>query len=559
MLEYLHVKNLALLEECELILGPGLNILTGETGAGKSVLLGSVNLALGARGDKEMIRQGADEAYVELSFSMNDEVRVKLAEMDISADDDAVFISRKITQTKNVFKINGEIATAKQVKEIAGELIDIHGQHEHQSLLSNVRQREMLDAYGGELIAKQLSIVSEACKNVSALKVELSEAEALGSGREREISLLRYECEEIENANLVVGEDEELEENYKRMLASEKLMDASNEALSYISSDQSECASSLISRALNSLRRASNVDESLIDLVDKLSEAEELIGDFSISMADYIDGLEYAPEEFSETEERLNLINSLKSRFGNSIPEILASYEGKRTTLDKLENLEGYINKLKSDYDNALSIYLSEARKLSNLRKETSLKFSKELTLELEALSFLEVSFEALVSSDEEVISNKGFDTIEFMISTNPGNPKRPMKQIASGGELSRIMLGIKAILAREDSIDALIFDEIDAGISGRTAWEVAKKLNKLSKEHQVIAITHLAQIAAMADSHYEIVKGVVDGSTKTMINKLSEDGEIKELARLLGSDELDEASIKNAKELKDKAKAGKI
>lgn len=559
MLEYLHVKNLALLEECELILGPGLNILTGETGAGKSVLLGSVNLALGARGDKEMIRQGAEEAYVELSFSMNDEVRAKLAEMDISADDDAVFISRKITQTKNVFKINGEIATAKQVKEIASELIDIHGQHEHQSLLSNVRQREMLDAFGGKRIEDQLLVVSEASKEVARLKSELEEATTLGAGREREISLLRYECEEIENANLSLGEDEELEENYKRMLASEKLMDASNEALSYVSSDQSECASSLISRALNSLRKAENLDESLADMVCKLSEAEELIGDFSIGMSDYIDGLEYEPEEFNETEERLNLINSLKARFGRTIEEILSKYDDKKATLEKLENLDAYLEKLNKDYEKALNKYHNEAAKLSEYRREASIKFSDALTLELEALSFLEVSFSVDIESDENVVSPKGSDSVEFMISTNPGNPKRPMKQIASGGELSRIMLGIKTILARQDSIDALIFDEIDAGISGRTAWEVAKKLNKLSREHQVIAITHLAQIAAMADSHYEIIKGVTDGTTKTVINKLSEDGEIKELARLLGSDELNEASIKNAKELKDKARAGKI
>lgn len=558
MLEYLHVKNLALLEECELSFGPGLNILTGETGAGKSVLLGSVGLALGARADKDMIRNGSDEAYVELGFSVNDDIVSKLSEMDITCEDSTVYISRKLSQTKNVFKINGEVSSARQIKELASLLIDIHGQHEHQSLLSNERQREMLDAFGGDSIFKLSERVRECYKTYIELNDKLSEASAMADGREREISLLKYECDEIASAELVEGEDIELEERYRKMVSSEKLLGFTNEALSVISSDDGQSVSAGLSYAIQSLKRASVMDESLSEYCDKLLEAESLIGDFSIDISEYIDSLEFEPEEFTKTEERLNLINSLKVRFGNSISKIQAYYNEKTEKLEQLNNLETYLSDLTTKTEEAKKVYFEAAKNLSQERKKVALKFSKALTEELLALNFASVSFDAKVISDNEVVSAKGIDSIDFMISTNPGEPIKSMKSVASGGELSRIMLGIKTILAKEDSIDSLIFDEIDAGISGRTAWEVSKKLSKLSKEHQVIAITHLAQIAAMADSHYEIVKQVENNRTFTSINKLDEEGELKELARLLGTDSPDDAALTNARDLKEKAKAGK-
>lgn len=558
MLEYLHVKNLALLEECELSFGPGLNILTGETGAGKSVLLGSVNLALGARADKDMIRSGAEEAYVELGFSVNDDIINRLRAMDISCDEDTVYISRKLSATKNVFKINGEISTARQVKELAASLIDIHGQHEHQSLLSNERQREMLDAFGGDCVTEKLAEVATLCREYEKLRKELDSLNEMAEGRERKISLLKYECDEISNANLVLGEDAELEERFHRMVSGEKLVDSTKEALEIISSERGNCVSSDISRAIQTIKKASSLDDSLNSIFEKLCEAEELIGDVSVELSSYIDSLEFEPDEFVKVEERLNEINSLKSRFGNTIDKILAYYDDKLVELDKLTNMDEYLTKISEKTDAAMAAYLKSACELSSIRKETAKRFSNDLTNELMSLNFNAISFESLVAPDESVVSPKGYDSIEFMISTNQGEPRKPMKNVASGGELSRIMLGIKTILAKEDNIDALIFDEIDAGISGKTAWEVSRKLNKLSNEHQILAITHLAQIAAMADSHYEIVKDTKDNRTYTFINLLDKEGEISELARLLGADASDVAALSNAQELKDRARMEK-
>ncbi|SCX07600.1 DNA repair protein RecN (Recombination protein N) [Lachnospiraceae bacterium YSD2013] len=554
MLEYMHVRNLALIKDCEISFTKGLNILTGETGAGKSVLLGSVNLALGAKADKEIIRTGEEEAYVELVFSLNESARKTLESMEITADEGTVVVSRKITPTKNVFKINGEIVPAKQVKELAGGLLDIHGQHEHQSLLNNVKQRDMIDAFGGDKVRDALKEVALACEHFNTLKEELENASSKSEGREREISLLKYECDEIEAAELVIGEDEELEEAYKKMQSAEKLLGYVNESMALISGGAEGDAGSLVSRALGLMRKASGLDEGAEKMAEALANVEDMLGDFSLEASRYAESLEFSEEDFVKTEERLNIINSLKLKFGSTIQKILDYYEEKSAELEKLENLTDYIEKLKKDTDAALADYVAKAHTLSELRKSAAEDFSKLLASELLSLSFLDARFNVLIESSESVVNKNGFDNVEFMISTNPGEPMKPIKNVASGGELSRIMLAIKTILAKRDEVDALIFDEIDAGISGRTAWEVSGRLSRLAREHQVIAITHLAQIAASADSHFEIVKNVEDGSTVTNILRLDGDGEIRELARMLGSDSLDEATLTNARELKAKA-----
>ena len=554
MLEYMHVRNLALIKDCEISFTKGLNILTGETGAGKSVLLGSVNLALGAKADKEIIRTGEEEAFVELVFSLNESARKTLESMEIEADDGCVYVSRKITQTKNIFKINGEVVPARQVKELAGGLLDIHGQHEHQSLLNNIKQRDMIDAFGGEKVKDALNAVSLACERYEELKDELDKAEHMSEGREREISLLKYECDEIEAAALKPGEDEELEDAYKKMQASEKLLGYVNESMALVSSGADGDAGSLISRALGLMRKASATDEGAEHMAEVLAGVEDMLGDFSLEASRYAESLEFSEEDFARTEERLNTINGLKLKFGSTIEKILAYYDEKSAELEKLENLTEYIEKLKKETDASLAQYREKAQTLSALRKSAAADFSKLLAEELKSLSFLDSRFDVAFEGEADTVSKTGFDKIEFMISTNPGEPIKPIKNVASGGELSRIMLAIKTILAKKDEVDALIFDEIDAGISGRTAWEVAGRLSKLSREHQVIAITHLAQIAASADSHFEIVKSVDEGSTVTNILRLDGDGEIRELARMLGSDSLDEATLSNARELKQKA-----
>jgi DNA repair protein RecN (Recombination protein N) len=554
MLNYLHVKNLALIEECEINFSKGLNILTGETGAGKSILIGSVNLALGQRAEGDIIRTGASEALVELDFSVDAEIKKLLSDMDISDSEDSLFISRKITPTKSIYRINGETVTAGTVKELAAALIDIHGQHEHQSLLKNSKQLQMIDAFYQKEIEPALEKVALCAAQYEATEKELSELREKAQGSDREISLLSYECKEIEDAALIEGEDETLEEDYKRMQSSEKIMALLNESVNYLAAEDNDNAGSLIQRSLQAASRAAGYDESLDPVKDVLSEAESLIGDYLFKINDYLNTLDFSEEDFVRTEERLNVINNLKMKFGRSIPDILEAYEEKRTLLDKLENIEESLAKAEEKIKECKKAYLDAATKLHELRLKAAVEFSEKLTGELLMLNFNNVNFKAEIIKDETRISRKGFDDVEFMISTNVGEPLREMKNVASGGELSRIMLAIKTILAKRDRVDSLIFDEIDAGISGKTAWEVAKKLKLLSKEHQVITITHLPQIAAAADTHFEIKKLVSGDKTVTVISILDAEGEIRELARLLGSDNPSEAALLNARELKKEA-----
>lgn len=549
MLESLKVKNLALIENCEIEFTKGLNILTGETGAGKSILLGSVNLALGARAEGDVIRSGADEALVELVFSSSQRTDAILKELDLPTDD-VVLITRKITPSKSIYKINGETVISKQVKELASALIDIHGQHEHQSLLNTSRQLKMLDAFAKDDTESLLNDVAKAAKEYKETVEKLDEAKTLSEGRDREISLLEYELKEIEEADLKLGEDAEAEAEYKRLSSAEKLKESVSEALNLISDGNAGDAGSLLSRAIGALEKAASLDESAGALKDILAQAESLFGDFSLEAYKYCEKLEYDPEEFDRLEKRLDTINSLKARFGRTIDDVLKYRDEKSEELERLKNLDEYLSKLTADAASKKAEYVSLAGKLSEVRKNSAKVFEKELIKTLEGLNFSQVRFEVAISSDKERIASNGFDDIEFMISTNPGEPVKPVKSVASGGELSRIMLGIKTILAGVDDIDSLIFDEIDTGISGITAREVGKRLKELSAKHQVIAITHLAQIAALSDTHFVIEKNVEGGKTKTEISRMDDDQRLKELARLLGGDENSKAALDNAREL---------
>ena len=549
MLESLKVKNLALIENCEIEFTKGLNILTGETGAGKSILLGSVNLALGARAEGDVIRSGADEALVELVFSSSQRTDAILKELDLPTDD-VVLITRKITPSKSIYKINGETVISKQVKELASALIDIHGQHEHQSLLNTSRQLKMLDAFAKDDTESLLTDVAKAAKEYKETVEKLDEAKTLSEGRDREISLLEYELKEIEEADLKLGEDAEAEAEYKRLSSAEKLKESVSEALNLISDGNAGDAGSLLSRAIGALEKAASLDESAGALKDILTQAESLFGDFSLEAYKYCENLEYDPEEFDRLEKRLDTINSLKARFGRTIEDILKYRDEKSEELERLKNLDEYLSKLTAEAASKKAEYVFLAGKLSEVRKNSAKVFEKELIKTLEGLNFSQVRFEVAISSDKERIASNGFDDIEFMISTNPGEPVKPVKNVASGGELSRIMLGIKTILAGVDDIDSLIFDEIDTGISGITAREVGKRLKELSEKHQVIAITHLAQIAALSDTHFVIEKNVEGGKTKTEISRMDDDQRLKELARLLGGDENSKAALDNAREL---------
>ena len=555
MLISLHVKNLALIEQAEVTFGPGLNILTGETGAGKSILIGSVNLALGAKADTEMIRSGAEFGLVELIFqSTNAELVAKMEEMDLPVEEDGtIIISRKIQPTRSISKINGETVTGRQVRELAEYLIDIHGQHEHQSLLQKKKHLEILDAFAGQEVQALLEEVASQYKEYHELKKQLEQENLDEATRKRELDLASFELEEIENAQIRIGEDEELENAYRKMVHSQKIGSAVSTAYRMTGYEDESSAGSGIGRALRELKSVAGLDEEgLSDLESQLLEIDGLLNDFNRDLSQYISDLEFDPEDFDRVESRLNALNHLKDKYGGSLEKVLVYAEEKRNQVEKLGDFEFYIQNLQKQIASKQEELAADCEKLSKLRKQAASSLQKILKQALEDLNFLSVAFE--IQFDEKELSANGADDVEFLISTNPGERVKSLGSVASGGELSRIMLAIKTVLAGKDAIDTLIFDEIDAGISGKTAWKVSEKLGKLGSAHQVICITHLPQIAAMADDHFEIAKSATDNSTVTQISKLDEQASLRELARLLGSDELTQAALDNAKEMRSQA-----
>lgn len=557
MLHSLYVKNLALIDEIEVEFKEGLNILTGETGAGKSIILGSINLALGGRYSSDILRSEEEPGYVELTFSVESKSQEELLKaLDIYPEDGAVTLSRKMIGKRSVSKINGETVQISQLKEVAEILIDIHGQHEHQSLLYKKNHLSILDAFAKDRLKDVKEQHTVAYGLYKKYKEELQEANLDEKERNKEMSFLEFEIHEIQSANLKVQEDGLLEEQYRRMVNGKKITGSLEEAYGY-TANANHNASDALSRAIRCIQDAARYDEKANELYNQLSEIDSLLNDFNRELADYSHSFEFSEEEFYEVENRLNEVNRLKSKYGNSIEEILAYCKDKEETLLKLQDYDSYLDELRKKLQNAESQVKITSEQLSLLRKEAAKQLTDAITTGLLDLNFLDVKFE-MVFTKLENYTVAGIDEVEFMISMNPGEPVKPLGDVASGGELSRIMLAIKTVMAEKDAIETLIFDEIDVGISGRTAQKVSEKMAFIGKNHQVICITHLAQIAAMADAHYAIEKKVTNGKTKTSIALLDSQQEIAELARILGGAEITESVMKSAAEMKELAKRTK-
>ena len=552
MLTHLHVKNLALIREAEIDFTEGLNILTGETGAGKSIVIGSVSLALGGRVAKDMVRPGADYGLAELVFLVNrKKQREKLLELGITPEDDTVIISRKILEGRSINKINGETVTLSQLKEAAALLIDIHGQHEHQSLLQKKKHLEILDEFAKEELEPVKEKLAVAYREWKDLKKTLSEAQMDEESRLREISLLEFETDEIEKAELTEGEDEELERRYRRMTNGRRLLEAAGNAYALTGYEEETGAGTAVGRAVRELQSVLSLEnEELSALASQLSDVDGLLNDFNRELSDYLTSLEFDEREFTETEERLNQLNYLKSRYGHTIGEILAYQQKQQERLAALQDYDRYLQELEERLGQAERELGELCERASEIRKRFAEVLCGKIREHLQDLNFLNVEFEMSFEELPEYTA-QGRDSAEFLISTNPGEPLRPLMKIASGGELSRIMLAIKTVLADRDEIDAVIFDEIDVGISGRTAQKVSEKMMLIGRTRQVICITHLAQIAAMADSHYRIEKTVEDGGTRTQIRRLDERESVEELARILGGAEITDAVLQNAGEMR--------
>ena len=558
MLINLHVKNLALIKEVDVDFSNGLIVLTGETGAGKSLLLGSVNIALGNKVSKDIIRNGEDFALVELTFSTKKEQADFIRNMDIFVDDDNIItVSRKITESRSVSKINGETVNVKTLKTIMEMLIDIHGQHDHQSLLYPAKHLEILDKFAKDKIEDKLAHLKELNNNYKKLKQKLDEYSMDEAQRAREIEFAKFEVDEIEQADLKENEDVDLETTYKKMAGAKDVAVELSSIYQLISCENENGVGSQINRAISLINSVKSDDEKITQFKECLYDIDSMCKDLDCDIVDYTESLEFDSNYINEIENRLNTINHLKIKYGNSIEKILEYQNEKQNYLDELINYEEEINNIKSEID---SIYLDMENislDISEERKKAALVLQEQVTKSLIDLNFMAVNFEISIERSNTITDN-GFDNVNFMISTNPGEPVRPLNKVASGGELSRIMLAIKSILASEDEIDTLIFDEIDTGISGKTATMVAEKMANISRHHQVICISHLSQIAAMADNHYLIEKKLENNSTITNIKKLSGDESIEELVRINSDGTVSEAAISHAKEMKEMAERTK-
>ena len=558
MLHNLYVKNLALIDEIEVEFTKGLNILTGETGAGKSIILGSVNLALGGKYSADIIRKGAEYGYVELTFFVENKTQAEaLKRKDIFPEDGVVVLSRKLMSKRSISKINGETVPIALLKDAASILIDIHGQHEHQSLLYKKNYLTILDAFAKENIKQVKEKLAKAYLIYKEQKEELEEALTDEKERNKEIGFLEFEIQEIRQAKLSKQEDEMLEETYRRMTNGKKIVGNLEEAYEYTGGTNSETASEAISRALRCMQEAAGCDEQAQEMFQQLAEIDSLLNDFNRELSDYKMSFDFSKETFFEVETRLNEINRLKTKYGNSIEEILEYCDKKEERLLKLQDYDAYLAKLQKKMEDAEAAVKCYSGQLSLLRKEQSAKLAEAIQKGLRDLNFLDTQFE-IVFRELETYTIQGTDEVEFMISMNPGEPVRALGDVASGGELSRIMLAIKSVMAEKDQIETLIFDEIDVGISGRTAQKVSEKMSFIGRNHQVICITHLAQIAAMADAHYAIEKQVEDGVTKSKISRLSKEQEIEELARILGGAKITDTVMQSAADMKELAERTK-
>lgn len=556
MLVHLHVKNLALIEESEVEFGPGLNILTGETGAGKSILLGSIQLILGGKTSRSMIRENASYALVELLFQVeNTKARESLAALDIYPEDGQVLMSRKIMDGRSINKINGETSTVSQMKAAAACLLDIHGQHEHQSLLYGDRQLAILDVYGKEQILPAREKVRKAYQEYRDCADQLKALDMDEEQRNREKAFLEFEINEIEEAALIPGEDETLEDRYRKLSNARRIMETAQMVRGMTGYEQG--AADMTGNALKEFSRIADYDKDLAPLQEALVEIDSLLSDFCRDLSSYMDSLTFDEETFFETEKRLDLINSLKAKYGQTIHEILSYQKEQQEKLEKLQRFEENFRLLKEKLIQAEKILEEASHELSEIRKEYSKQLDEKIIEGLKELNFEDVDFSIRFDRRKNYTDN-GYDAVEYEISTNPGESRKPLGQIVSGGELSRIMLAIKAILADKDQIDTLIFDEIDTGISGRTAQKVSEKMAVIGQHRQVLCITHLPQIAAMADTHFEIEKHVEGTETITQIHPLEGEESVRELARLLGGAQITPAVLGNAREMKELAQQQK-
>ncbi len=555
MLTNLHVKNLALIQEADVEFGPGLNILTGETGAGKSIILGSIQIALGGKAGAEIIRRGAEYALIELVFFVEDpDKRQALHDLGVEdAQEGEVILSRRISPGRSRIKVNGTSFTAAQVRAIKGLLIDIHGQHDNAALLSPEEHLRLIDSFCPPQTESLRQSLRDRYRRLQEKKKEIRALSMDESARTREISFLQFEIQDIQSARLMPGEDTTLEADYRRMANASRIFEYLTEAENLLTEAPGNL-SDLSGQIIQAVSRAAAFDPDLADTDKLLNDMDGIISDASRSLRDYMETHAYDGQALADTENRLNTINTLKSKYGQSIPDILAACDKKEKRLQELENSAQILEEKQAECRKLQQEISRLAEELTQVRRKTADALCTRIRESLRHLNFLDNRFTASFTKLPEPDAT-GQDAVNFMIAVNPGEELHPLQKTASGGELSRIMLAVKTCLAEKDRTGTLVFDEIDAGISGRTAQKVAENLHFLAKSHQIICITHLAQIAAMSDAHFRIAKHVADGRTVTTIKRLSEPEIIEELSRILGGTRITDAVRRSAQEMREMAR----
>lgn len=550
MLKTLSIENIAVIEKAEIEFSNGFNVLTGETGAGKSIVVDSINAILGERTSKELVRAGSENALVTAYFEdISKEVEQKLNEFDLPCDDDgALVLSRKISaQGKSTCRINGSVCTVSMLKEVGNLLVNIHGQHDSQTLLNADYHYKFVDMYGS--LDGVLDEYKQSFKQLLSVRKQLKALTMDADERDRQIELLDYQIKELSDAEIKVGEWDELKKRKNLILNSQNLLQSLNSALSaFNGSDEYSGISTLLSTAVKEIGSVSDVDSEIKAVYDKaeaLNDSVEVVKD---ALLDKINSIEFEPEELNRIEERLDLYYTFSNKYGETEQDMLYYLDEAVKKRTAFENSEEELEKLNVQYDEIFNKTVALAQKLTDLRKFTAEKLGNEICKQLEFLDMPKIKF--TTSFEKGNLSANGWDKIEFLIATNVGEMAKPLAKIASGGELSRIMLAIKSIIAQKDSIDTLIFDEIDTGVSGKASRKIGLKLKELGAFTQVICVTHSAQIASVADSHFLIEKNVENDRTYTNVTVLDYDGRKNELARIMGGINATESLLKSAEEL---------
>lgn len=563
MLLELEVKDFALIDHLSIQFQKGFNILTGETGAGKSIIIDAVNMAIGERADREYVRTGAKKAVIQVSFNIENtkDLVAVLNEHQIDLDDEKIlFITREIySNGRSISRVNGVIVNQGILKSITEKLIDIHGQHQHQSLLNPDFHIDFLDVYGGKEISDLLKVYLKDYHQYLSLRKELDALSYNEMERERKIDLIKFQLEEIDSAQLEIGEEEELDQQKLLLSNAEKIYTTLSSIYENLySSNYQPSVLENISIATKSLSSISSLDKNLNHFYSSLENIHYTLEDLTTGIRNYKEQIDFSPQVLEQVEKRLDTIHNLKRKYGSTIEEILSYRNSIENELDNYINNEEKIMKLKKQLNEIIMKLQQSAIKLSELRRKTAKLFETNIVQLLDELNMKNVLFSVFIEQQKDAegqfkLTPKGIDKVEFMISTNKGEPLKPLAKIASGGEISRIMLALKTILADVDQIPILIFDEIDTGISGITAQVVSEKLHHISLKHQVICITHLPQIAAMADTHFLIHKLTKNNGTKTIVKELDKENRLYEIGRLLDGEATDLA-LKHAEEMIDKA-----